>query len=440
MTSETTANETATAGKPHFPGLDSLRFLAAFFVVLDHIPMNQGSAGLPNPSYGALFFRGEPAVAFFFTLSGFLITYLLLEERRRTGEVRVGSFYLRRACRIWPLYFLIVILGLSFYNFLLPRLSIHYPVEYDLRVAVLFYVLLLPNVMNGLYRVGGILNPLWSIGVEEQFYLFWAPALRRLRDALPGFCWGLLGTSFAAFCLNHAGVFGGGSVHMIAGQLRFHFMAAGALCAWALQRHRERLLALLPFSSRPLQYLLAALLLEYYLAGLIPWGWFLEEILQVVLYSWLIVTVAANPRNVVRVSNPACEYLGTISYGLYMWHMVAIYGTSALFRATSWWRGHLALYCIAYYGIAFGATVLISHLSYRWLERPFLRLKDRRYSPVSALAPLGATHASAASALPSRPDPGSGTAAPAPFPAGPLARSLDQRVAPGIAGADGAGG
>jgi len=403
MTIETTANGTRTAGKTHFPGLDSLRFLAAFFVVLDHIPMNQGSAGLPSPRYGALFFRGEPAVAFFFTLSGFLITYLLLEERRRTGEIRVGSFYLRRACRIWPLYFLIVALGLTFYNVVLPRLGFHYPVEYDPRVAVLFYVLFLPNVMNGLYRVGGILNPLWSIGIEEQFYLFWAPALRRLRDALPGFCWALLSASFAVFCLNHFRVFGGGSVQMIVGQLRFHFMAAGALCAWMLHRRRERLLSLPPFTSRALQLVFLALLLEYYLAGLIPWGWLLEEALQIVLYSWLIVTVAANPRNVVRVSNPALEYLGTISYGLYMWHMVAVYGTSALFRATSWWRGHLALYCIAYYGIALAATVLISHFSYRWLERPFLRLKDRRYSPLPAAA-----------APPSRRDPRNGNAVPPP--------------------------
>ncbi len=367
-------------GKVHFRGLDSLRFLAALFVVINHIPMNQAGAGLPNPHWGALFYRGAPAVAFFFTLSGFLITYLLLEERQRTGTIGVGRFYLRRACRIWPLYFVIVILGLTFYNAVLPRLGIAYPVEYSLGLAAVLYTLFLPNVMNGLYRVGGILNPLWSIGVEEQFYLAWAPLMRRFHGVLPRLAAGLLTASLGVFCLNHFQVFGGGGVQGIVGQLRFHYMAAGSLCAWALHRHRERFLALPPFASRAFQWTLLALLAEFYLTARLPWGWFFEEVLQVSLYAWLIVTVAANPKNVVRIGNPVFEYLGTISYGLYMWHMVAIYGTSALFRATDWWRGHLVLYWLAYYTIALGAAVLISHVSFRWLERPFLRLKDRRFS------------------------------------------------------------
>lgn len=384
------------SGKARFPGLDSLRFLAAFFVILDHIPMNQGGAGLPNPHWGALFYRGAPAVAFFFTVSGFLITWLLLEERRRTGEIAVGRFYLRRACRIWPLYFVIVALGLAFYNAVLPRLGVSYPVEYGLGSAVVLYSLFLPNVMNGLYRVGGILNPLWSIGVEEQFYLAWAPAMRRFHRVLPLLGGGLLAGSLSLFCLNHFRLFGDGPLLGIIGQLRFHFMAMGVLCAWALHRHRERFLALPMFANRAVQIVLLALLVEYYLTGLIPWGWFLEEIVQVILYAWLIVTVGANPHNIIRVANPAFEYLGTVSYGIYMWHMVAIYGISALFRATDWWRGNLWLYMFAYYSLALGVTVLLAHLSFRWLEQPFLRLKDRRYASEPALSPVAAAARSAA--------------------------------------------
>lgn len=378
------------SGKTHFPGLDSLRFLAAFFVVLDHIPMNQGGAGLPNPHWGAFFYRGAPAVAFFFTLSGFLITYLLLKERERNGDIDVWRFYLRRACRIWPLYFAIVVFGLVFYNAVLPRVGIAYPVEYDLGVAVLLYTFFLPNVMNGLYRVGGILNPLWSIGVEEQFYLVWGPVMRRIRGALPYLCAVLMGLSFALFCANHEAVFGHGAPQMILGQLRIHFMAAGALCAWALHTHRERLLGLPVFRSRAFQIVLFALVVEYYLVGQIPWGWVLEEAVQAVLYPWLILTVAVNPRNVIRVSNPAFERLGLISYGLYMWHMVAVYGTSGLFRATDWWRGSLWLYLPAYYAVALTATFLLAWASYRWLELPFLRLKDRRYAVAPAVTAPGA--------------------------------------------------
>ena len=366
--------------KLHFRGLDSLRFLAAFFVILDHVPMNQGSAGIPNPSYGALFFRGSTAVSFFFTLSGFLITYLLLAEHGRTGTIGVRSFYLRRVCRIWPLYFAVVAFGLFFYNALLPRLGIHYPVSYGLPLAVFLYTFFLPNLMNSVYTVGGILNPLWSIGVEEQFYLAWAPAVKRWIGALPRLCALVLATSFIVFVLSLYDVFGAHAGRTFFGQLKFHFMAAGALAAWRLHRNSAAMLRLPVFASRALQAVLLLFLLDFYFVYTIPWGLLGDEIVQLVLYPWLIVTVAVNPRNIVKVANPAFEYLGKISYGIYMLHMPAVYLTSKVFSATSWWHGRFWLYCAAYYAMALGLTFLISHLSYRWFELPFLRLKDRRYS------------------------------------------------------------
>jgi peptidoglycan/LPS O-acetylase OafA/YrhL len=69
----------SAAPRTYFAGLDSLRFYAAFLVLIGHIHLNQQSVGLPDPNYGAIFYRGAPSVSFFFTLSGFLITYLLFE-------------------------------------------------------------------------------------------------------------------------------------------------------------------------------------------------------------------------------------------------------------------------------------------------------------------------------------------------------------------------
>jgi peptidoglycan/LPS O-acetylase OafA/YrhL len=175
----------------------------------------------------------------------------------------------------------------------------------------------------------------------------------------------------------------------VCAQLKFHFMAAGALCAWWLHRNREAFLRLPVFTSRALQALLLLLLVEYYSLGLVPWGWLGGEAVQMILYSWLIVTVSSNPRNIVRVENRVFEYLGTISYGLYMLHMISVYLTSQVFRSTSWWHGHLWLYCAAYYTMALGLTILSATLSYRWFERPFLRLKDRRFS----MSPLAARRA-----------------------------------------------
>ena len=396
------AKSVSAAGKVHFEGLNSLRFFAALFVVLGHIPLNQASAGLPHPSGGAFFFRGAFAVRFFFTLSGFLITYLLLDEDQRTGGIDVRSFYLRRVCRIWPLYFAVVFFGLFFYNGLLPLLGVPYRVEYGLATALVLYSALLPNLMNSLYTVGGLLNPSWSIGVEEQFYLVWAPAVKRARVRLPALCWTVFCASFALFCLVHYGAFGNHEWRRFVEQLQFHFMAAGGLCAWWLRRRSEAFLGSPPFASRAVQLVLFALLLDFYLVSFIHWGWLGDEVLQVVLYCWLIVTVAANPRNVVPVGKRAFDYLGTISYGIYMVHMIAVYTASAWFQHTSWWHGRLAIYCFAYYGLVFVLTFLIAHLSYRYFERPFLRLKDGRYAAGSA-----AEHATAPPPLESA----SGTAA-----------------------------
>jgi peptidoglycan/LPS O-acetylase OafA/YrhL len=69
--------------------------------------------------------------------------------------------------------------------------------------------------------------------------------------------------------------------------------------------------------------------------------------------------------------------------------MIAVYGTSAFFKLTGWWRAPLWLYCIAFYAMVLGVTFLLAHLSYRYLESPFLRLKEQRFSLLPT-APRGA--------------------------------------------------
>lgn len=361
-----------------FPGLNSLRFFAAFLVVIGHIPLNQAAVGLPHPSYGALFFRGSPAVSFFFVLSGFLITYLLLDEHKRTGGISIASFYQRRVLRIWPVYFAVILFGLIFYNVLLPFLGVPYKVEYEIWFALLLYIFFLPNLMNSLYSVGGILNPTWSIGIEEQFYLVWAPVMRYARQWLPTVCWGILGVFFLVFCFSQFDIFGEHSWKKFTGQLKFHFIAAGALAAWWLHERREALLGALCFSSRLVQFLLLMLLLDYLIRDSFRFSWLVSEIVQLVLFTWLIVNVASNPRSIVPIGHPITEYLGTISYGIYMFHMIAIYATSQIFRSTDWWRDNLLLYCAAYYAMAFGLAILLAGVSYRFFETRFLRLKTAR--------------------------------------------------------------
>jgi peptidoglycan/LPS O-acetylase OafA/YrhL len=103
--------------KIYFPGLNGLRFLAAIAVIVVHIEQFKQLFGLTDGTTQSQFFlapllpTGIESVILFYVLSGFLITYLLLSESQKTGQIAVRRFYLRRILRIWPLYYLRVFVG-----------------------------------------------------------------------------------------------------------------------------------------------------------------------------------------------------------------------------------------------------------------------------------------------------------------------------------------
>ena len=101
----------------YFRNLGALRFIAAVSVIFHHVEQYKFWAKIPNvwgnTTVDAL---GSKAVSFFFVLSGFLITYLLMEEQKKTGAISVKNFYIRRILRIWPVYYIVVIVCL----FVLP--------------------------------------------------------------------------------------------------------------------------------------------------------------------------------------------------------------------------------------------------------------------------------------------------------------------------------
>ena len=103
--------------KVHFPGLDGIRFVAAFSVLVHHLEQFKNTCGLPSYYHTSLIGRlGADGVRLFFVLSGYQITYLLLQEARDTGGIHVRLFYFRRFLRIWPLYYLIVVLAFFVLN------------------------------------------------------------------------------------------------------------------------------------------------------------------------------------------------------------------------------------------------------------------------------------------------------------------------------------
>ena len=158
------------------PNLDALRFVLTILVLMFHLPQLCKNQGLPYFDDLPIFHRGIESVYMFFALSGFLIIRLIYLEKLN-GIFSMKKFYMRRILRIFPLYYLIMFFGFVFYQVILPMLNIPFENNYNLGEGILLCVFFLPNVFGSLYKPGGILEILWSIGIEEQFYLLIAPLM-----------------------------------------------------------------------------------------------------------------------------------------------------------------------------------------------------------------------------------------------------------------------
>jgi peptidoglycan/LPS O-acetylase OafA/YrhL len=152
----------------HIPQLDGVRGIAILAVMLVHSADRLNSLGVRS-----IFRYGWVGVDLFFVLSGFLITRILLQARESDRFFR--NFYVRRALRVWPLYYSIVVLTFA----LAPSVVSHYGLQAsqatDCRGA-LVYVLFLQNLWHSSIPLNPMLGVTWSLAIEEQFYVVW-PAL-----------------------------------------------------------------------------------------------------------------------------------------------------------------------------------------------------------------------------------------------------------------------
>ena len=153
-------------------------------VVIHHIEQYKNIFGLQNYwTNGTIRNLGHKGVTLFFVLSGFLITFLLLKEKEETKSINIKYFYIRRILRIWPLYFLIVLSSI----FIFPYFSFFRSdatsiIDNNFIYILLLSITILPNVT--LFKFGAIpfSSQAWSIGVEEQFYLFWPLLIKYIKN------------------------------------------------------------------------------------------------------------------------------------------------------------------------------------------------------------------------------------------------------------------
>ena len=383
----------------YFPGLNSLRAIAALLVVVCHIEQLKTLYGYNNMFDNTFINQsGVFSVTFFFCLSGFLITYLLLVEQERTATIDIKKFYIRRALRIWPLYYFLGIISL----FLLPNIqSWHVPVwqaglETNYFAHIFSYFAFLPNIAIAFIGIIPHANQVWSIGVEEQFYLIWPLIFRYTRNVWQAI-FSVIGI-YVAVKLITIVLMGGYSHNLsIAARLeqfyrllqvnRIDCMAIGAIGAGILYHDRSKLK---PFYTFIAQYILYTVALLFVMFGGFREGFWLhfnQEIFAV-LSALIILNVATNRQTIFKLENKNLDYLGRISYGIYMFHCLCIAIAFYLVnRYTSFSPSQFMGNTIVY-PLVFGLSIAMAAISYRWLEQPFIRQKHRFTKVASGDSPL----------------------------------------------------
>jgi peptidoglycan/LPS O-acetylase OafA/YrhL len=360
--------------KRFFTNLDALRFFAFLAVFVTHVVTIASGVVLANPFHQRLLHvthLGFLGVDFFFVLSSFLITWIALEEHGHTGGFAMRPFWIRRTLRIWPLYFAVVMAAYAAVWWVGPRSVTPHPVWFATFTAN-FYM-----SEHG-HEFLLALGVLWSISVEEQFYFAWAPVLKWLKRHLPGLCAVLIAISLAScvylrdeklYPCNFTSVF-------------LQHFAVGALLAWYGYTRPEWF--------RRVEHLSRRSILLGYAGGLALLAAYRHAIgntlaviplrFAIVLFFGFVIFEQSFGRNsLLKLGgwNPL-DYMGRISYGLYVYHGVALSAT--IYLTAPYGAGHTLLEAVVLYPLAiFVATTTLAIVSYELYEKPFLRLKSCFY-------------------------------------------------------------
>lgn len=366
--------------KNYFYRLDTLRFLAFFMVFANHMASFMGfpaSVGTPQTVAFTYLQIGDLGVGFFFVLSGFLITYLLEKERNQTGKISIKNFYIRRVLRIWPLYFLalliMILVSFTFQGFNLFKLNLDWS-------EIWHNLIFIGNFFKAFqYTSNEMIAILWSIAVEEQFYLVWPILFVIFRKRITYLL--VIGIAvsmyfrykyanqftireFYTFCVLvylMVGAFAGIHGVKIKDWIKKYWVAitwVGALGFFTL------------LSIRGFAY--AYPYPQWFIA--------LDGLLFATFFAFIILASAfgGGERSHKPKIEGITEYLGTISYGLYIYHLIALVLVLNILSYLGFDYYHMNLGKILLIAISsFALVVLISSISYKYFEKPFLRLKEK---------------------------------------------------------------
>ena len=353
--------------KIFFPKLDSLRFFSFFFFYWDHC------IGLLFPRFFSddiLYYMdpikstGGLGVHMFFVISGFLITYLLIAEFEQTGKIQVLQFYKRRALRIWPLYFFCMILG----ALLLPKFFSAFVYCGNIFLGLSFL-----NNFDVIYHFHKCAHPqmviAWSVAIEEQFYIFWPLVFLLIIKLKSPFrylaCLCLIAGSLIFIYSTH-GVFR--DYHTFSNMI---FLITGCLGAFYFKNN---------LSSNILQTISNNIFVIVLITAAVQsfkfyYSWVL--VISYILLPFLYLAIVVYFSLCKKGSTSIFDRLGKYTYGMYFYHTLTFTGVLALFDLLSLKYNQNDFLMTAASLLTLPATILISILSYRFLESPFLKLKRK---------------------------------------------------------------
>ncbi len=369
-----------SVNKNYFLGLDGFRAVLTLFAFIYHVEMVKAVVGISN-AYD-FFVRtnfGELTITGFFVLSGFLITYLLLKERRDHGKIEVLKFYKRRALRIWPLYYLYLFIaviffwGNDFFSFPWPQFS--YMNHSALKIMILHFIGM-PNIAYLIVLIP-FLSHTWTIGVEEQFYLIWPVILRYSKRMIRFSTYLILALLFIKSGYHYfKGYISDPSVRFWADLIdkylyyfRIECMAAAGIVAYLFLNNKYNSL----IYSVKFQLVCFASIIGMHICS------YFFHYVSNTLYAFLLSCLAMNiagDKSILSFDNQYLAYLGKISYGFYIAHMAIISSVSKLVQSC-FLESSLILKNILIYGVSFALTLGAGALSYRYFETPFLKMKGR---------------------------------------------------------------
>lgn len=374
--------------KNYLRGIDGLRCVASFIVLFHHIEGRKGLV-LSGSFKTDLLNTGiaQATMTLFFVISGFVISYTLFNEKKKSGTISVWAFYKRRALRVWPVYyvvFLSVILLLAIYKPGAPLLAPKVASDYNW--VVLIYLLHMPELYLFFASAIKPVMHFWSLGVEEKFYLAW-PWLLKRKTGIVKACIAIIAIKvllklgiaacarFLPMELSTYTILK--TVERYLFLFRIEAMATGTLAAWlfleagSLQsKVQNKLLKdILEFVYKPVVQWVNILLMLLCM----PLSRSFEFIHIFLMFQVAIIVLncVGNTRSVIDFDNRVMNYLGKISYGVYIYQFPIILGWITWFvpfyNSTNRVAWHFGLYfaCIS-------CTLVLAALSYALFEKKIM--------------------------------------------------------------------